>query len=46
MTEGKINKLSFKFINKQRAQSTTQKLIVDDKEITDQIHILEHIREF
>ena len=28
------------------SQNTIKKLVVDDKEITDQIYILEHIREF
>ena len=41
----KLNKITFKF--KQRgAQNTIKKLIVNDKEITDQIHILECIMEF
>ena len=30
----------------QGSQNTIKKLVVDDKEITDQTHILEHIREF
>ena len=34
-------------LEKQRgAQNTIKKLIVDDKEIIDQTHILEYIREF
>ena len=34
-------------LEKQRgSQNTIKKLIVDDKEITEQTHILEHIREF
>ena len=44
------SKKSTKFflnLEKQRgAQNTVKKLIVDDKEITDQTHILECIREF
>ena len=28
------------------SQNTIKKLVVDDKEITEQTHILEHIREF
>ena len=28
------------------SQNTIKKLVVDDKEITDQIYILKHIREF
>ena len=31
---------------KRGSQNTIKKLVVDDKEITDQTHILEHIREF
>ena len=34
-------------LEKQRgSQNTTKKLVIDDKEITEQTHILEHIREF
>ena len=34
-------------LEKQRvAQKTIEKLIVDDKEVIDQTHILEYIREF
>ena len=43
-------KKSIKFflnLEKQRgSQNTIKKLVVDDKEITEQTHILEHIREF
>ena len=42
------NSINF-FLNleKQRgSQNTIKKLVVDDKEITEQTHILEHIREF
>ena len=38
---------NFLNLEKQRgAQNTIKKLIVDDKEIIDQTHILEYIREF
>ena len=30
----------------QGSQNTIKKLVIDDKEITEQTHILEHIREF
>ena len=34
-------------LEKQRgSQNTIKKLVIDDKEIADQTHILEHIREF
>ena len=34
-------------LEKQRgSQNTIKKLVIDDKEITEQTHILEHIREF
>ena len=33
-------------LEKQRGSQNNKKLVVDDKEITDQTHILEHIREF
>ena len=39
----------FFFLNLEKlqgSQSTIKKLVVDGKEITDQTHILEHIREF
>ena len=44
---GKKSKNFFLNLKKQRgSQNTIKRLVVDDKEITDQTHILEHIREF
>ena len=44
---GKKSKKFFSNLEKQRgSQNTIKKRVVDDKEITDQTHILEHIREF
>ena len=43
---GKNSTKFFLNLEKQRGfQNTTKKLVVDDKEITEQTHILEHIRE-
>ena len=42
----KNGKIFFLNLEKQRgSQNTIKKLVVDDKEITEQTHILEHIRE-
>ena len=42
----KNGKIFFWNLEKQRgSQNTIKKLVVDDKEITEQTHILEHIRE-
>ena len=44
---GEKSTIFFLNLEKQQgSQNTLKKLVVDDKEITDQTHILEHIREF
>ena len=44
---GEKSKIFSLNLEKQRlSQNTVKKLVVDDKEITDQTHILEHIKEF
>ena len=42
----KIYNFFFNLEKQQGSQNTIKKLVVDDKEIIDQTHILEHIREF
>ena len=44
---GEKSPIFFLNVEKQRgSQNTIKKLVTDDKEITEQAHILEHIREF
>ena len=44
---GEKSTIFFLNLEKQRgSQNTIKKLVIDDKEITEQTHILEHIREF
>ena len=42
----KSTKLFLKLEKQRGSQNTIKKLVIDDKEITEQTHILEHIREF
>ena len=42
----KLAKLFLNLEEQRGSQNTLKKRVVDDKEITDQTHILEHIREF
>ena len=42
----KSTKFNLDFGKQRGSQNTIKKLVVDDKEITDQTNILEHIREF
>ena len=41
----KIDKFLFEFRKKRGSQNTIKKDVIDDKEITEQTYILEHIRE-
>ena len=48
-TPQKIDNILFVCLNSNKQwgpQNTIKKLVVDDDEITDQTHILEHIRQF
>ena len=42
----KLGKLFLNLEEQRGSQNTLKKRVVDDKEITDQTHILQHIREF